>query len=429
MFRKIRKRLTLMYTGIMALILLTFVVVGFAGFTGAIIYALQQGVLQVAKEEADEQLAVYRLEGHLIHDDENEKTGSTIFYYIDEVNGSLEAGTKPAADLQGPVRSLIQEGGVQAEVASLHHTELPDGSTAFFIIAAHHVYDNGHLIGTVYLGNDITWYYDTWKKLGLILLGGSLIFLAVAFFAGYFLAGRAMIPINQSFARQREFVADASHELRTPISVLLASVDAVQTDDDNKFSAFSRQVLADMKDEIRKMSKIVADLLTLARVDASVVELLRENLDMYVIAEHVIRFLQPLANAKNISLQLDCDRDIKISADRSRISQLLIILIDNAIKYTPDQGRVEVKLAVIYGHDAKLRISVRDNGIGIDEQHKTMIFERFYRVDKIRSRETGGTGLGLSIARWIVEAHKGTITVQSEPGKGSLFTVTLPVNA
>lgn len=428
MFRKIRKRLTLMYTGIMALILLTFVVVGFVGFTGAIVYALQQSVLQVAKEEADEQLAVYKLEGSLIHDDENEKTSGTIFYYVEAVNGPLEAGTKPAPALQDIVRALIESGEVQAGVASLHHAKLPDGTTAFFIITAHPVYDNSQLIGTVYLGNDITWYYYTWQKLGLVLLGGSLIFLAIAFTAGYFLAGRAMIPINQSFARQREFVADASHELRTPISVLLASVDVVQTDEDNRFSAFSSQVLADMKDEIRKMSRIVADLLTLARIDANVVELLRETFDSRIVAGHVIRSLQSLANAKDIRLQLECEQAGEIHADRSRISQLLLILIDNAIKYTPNHGTVNVKLEIFYDHHSKLKITVRDNGIGIDQEHKAMIFERFYRVDKIRSREFGGTGLGLAIARWIVEAHKGTITVQSELGKGSVFTVIIPVN-
>ncbi|MEN6565111.1 MAG: HAMP domain-containing sensor histidine kinase [Veillonellales bacterium] len=208
--------------------------------------------------------------------------------------------------------------------------------------------------------------------------------------------------------------------------MLLASVDAVQRDDDNKISAFSRQVLQDMKDEICKMSKITTDLLTLARADAGVLELLKEKFDIKLVAEPVIRSLQTLAQAKNIRVALAAPEQLEVYADRARISQLLFILIDNAIKYTPTNGEVKVKLESAAGKNQEWKIIVQDTGIGIAPEYQAAIFKRFYRVDKIRSRTAGGTGLGLAIAQWIVETHGGVIQVQSAVGKGSIFTVILP---
>jgi two-component system, OmpR family, sensor histidine kinase CiaH len=259
------------------------------------------------------------------------------------------------------------------------------------------------------------------------MIGVTFLFLIIASGAGHFLAKRAMIPIKQSFTRQREFVADASHELRTPLSVLLASVDVVQADEGNRMSSFSTQVLHDMKDEIRKMSKIVGDLLTLARADTGVLELLKEIFDAQYVTKQVIRSLQTLASEKKIDIELEGPDALPVYADPERINQLLYILIDNAIKYTPQEGHVKVKLESVVDAGPKLKITVHDTGISIASEHQKLIFERFYRVDKIRSREASGTGLGLAIARWIVEAHGGTIAVESEPGKGSSFIVLLPV--
>jgi signal transduction histidine kinase len=419
--------------GIMAMFIASFVAVGFVGLTWAIIYELKQEVRLIAQEEVDEQVAIYKLRGNLLQDPEHAvKDGihgskGRIFCYILDTNQNLVAAEEPIKVLRNGVLEKIQHWDVAEDKVSINRIVLPDEETAAFIMTARQVYHESQWIGTVYLGKDVTEYYHVLKMLLFILISGTLLCLIIASGAGHYISGKAMIPINQSFARQREFVADASHELRTPLTVLLASVDVVQADEDNKISAFSGQILHDMKDEIRKMTKIVSDLLTLARADAGVLEVLKEIINIPIMTRQVIRLLQTRANEKKITLVLEGSENLQIYADRARISQLLFILIDNAIKYTPLHGEVKVQLASVDTDGPKLKIMVQDTGVGIAAEYQPMIFERFYRVDKIRSREAGGTGLGLAIARWIVEVHGGVIQVKSEVGKGSIFTVLLPI--
>lgn len=432
MFSRIRNQLTLLYAGIMLLLILTLVTIGFTGLTWAMVYELKQEVSLIANEEVDEQLAIYTHTGKLMEKTEYEGNelihGSSgrIFCYVLDHNGTLVVSEEPIAALRDAVLEQVQETAIDGNV-SIHRLDTPDDEIAIFMMTAKPIYYETQLIGTVYLGKDVTEYYYVLKKLLIVLIGGTLVVLLIASGAGHYISGRAMIPIRQSFARQREFAADASHALRTPLSVLLASVDVVQTDEDSKMSGFSQQVLTDMKDEIHKMSNIVSDLLTLARSDAGVLKVLKERLDIRVVAQQIIRPLQTLAAEKKIALELEGAPDLIIFADRERISQLLLILIDNAIKYTPPQGKVNVKLEAVNDYGPKLKITVQDTGIGIAAEHQALIFERFYRVDKIRSREAGGTGLGLAIAWWIVEAHGGVIEVKSEVEKGSIFTVLLPM--
>ncbi|WP_333595788.1 HAMP domain-containing sensor histidine kinase, partial [Anaerospora hongkongensis] len=246
---------------------------------------------------------------------------------------------------------------------------------------------------------------------------------------GHLLAGRAIVPIRQSFMRQREFVADASHELRTPLSILLTSVDVVRTDDNNRLSTFSMQVLDDMKSEVKRMSKLVGDLLTLARADAGVNNIVKERFDLNTVTKQVVRSVQLLADEKGLNLQLSFDNTQSnfIFADRERIGQLLLILIDNALKYTLPGGTVNVRVGYLEGPRNNISIIVEDTGVGISAEHIGSIFNRFYRVDKVRAHEEESSGIGLAIAKWIVDAHGGVIKVKSIPGEGSSFIVHLPV--
>lgn len=285
----------------------------------------------------------------------------------------------------------------------------------------------GKQVGTLFVGEDISEYYQMLQALFIMMLLFCLLFLVITAVVGYFMAGKAMIPIQQAFLRQRVFVADASHELRTPISIFQASVEVVESDGDQTLSPFSQQVLTDMKGEIRRMTKLVADLLTLARADSGVSNIIKEKIDLIALAEPIVRSMQPLALAKESTLVIKGKEEFSLMADRERIGQLLVILIDNAIKYTPNGGRIELSIS----EDAVLRpmaiISVRDTGIGISEEDKNLIFKRFYRVDEVRSREQGGVGLGLSIAKWIVDVHKGKIKVESAQGAGSKFIISIPI--
>ena len=425
MFKAIRRKLTLLYAGLFFCLMAAFAAITTTGATWFILTELKQEVRLLAHEEAEEQLAVHRIKG-LFADDEtvSDHNPEGLFYYVVKPDGEIVAtGTPPK--LQPPVTAEMQRWQEPPGTAKLAKVALADNQTAFLLLTAEPILDETNHLGTVYLGKDITSYYALLRWILAGLAAALLLFLLLAIGVGYLLAGRAMAPIVQSFARQREFTADASHELRTPLSILLTSTDAIQRDKATALSPFSQQVLDDMREEIRKMAKLVSDLLTLARADGGAAILQKATFDLHQMAIQVLRALQPLAQDKALRLTLGSPDVLSVTADNERIRQLLFILLDNAIKYTPSGGSIRLTLAVDAQHGS-IRITVSDTGIGIAPEEQQQIFERFYRSDKVRSREQGGTGLGLSIAAWIVSAHNGTFSVASTPGQGATFTVLLP---
>lgn len=431
MFAEIRNRLTIRYTIVMFLFLMAFIVVSYSGMIWVLYREEQQDLRVITEEEAREHAALFRQKDGFFNpqpkeETEENNTDEKIFYYVFDTNGQQVAADEPLSEMRTAILTIIGKWNAKDGEARLKRILLGSGERAFVMMCSTKIYDGQRFLGTVYVGKDITSYYQMLKTLLIVLLLAAILFLLIAALAGHILAGRAIIPIKQAFSRQREFAADASHELRTPLSVLLTSVDAVQADNDNSISPFSSQVLDDMKDEIKRMSKLVSDLLTLARADAEVANIAKEKFELCTVTEHVVRSLQPLAAEKNIKLELNGANVGTISADRERINQLLLILVDNAIKYTPSGGMVVLLTSTVTDSEQGIRIIVKDSGVGISAEQRNMIFERFYRVDKARSREEGGTGLGLSIAKWIVEAHGGTISVESTPGVGSSFIVVLP---
>lgn len=431
MFSEIRKRLTLLYAAMMGFILLTFVTLCLLGATYLWAYELDQDICMLAREEADEQLVIYKHRGNLAMAPEESTgkldNGGQMFYYVFDTQGQLMNSVAPVPVLRQKVFENVTNWRLSEGETVRLRFELPDGHHRMIIMTARSIVDGQEMLGTVYVGKDISAHYRMLRKIYISLIGLALLFLFFAAAAAYFMAGRAMIPIRQSFMRQKQFVADASHELRTPLSVLLTSADAIAGDKENRLTEFSHQVVIDMKDEIRKMSKIVGDLLTLARADAGVTELVSANFDLRPEAERVIRGLQPMAEAKGIKLTLHSPGPVLIRADRERLNQLMLILLDNALKYTARGGFVDFHVEPVEIENRNLVLRVVDTGVGIAPEHQTRIFERFYRVDKVRSRQAGGTGLGLAIAEWIVKKHGGTITVSSELDKGTTFTVTIPL--
>lgn len=297
-----------------------------------------------------------------------------------------------------------------------------------FLIAAQSVYEKGKIVGTVYFGKDISFLWSMFQWLLAVLLGMSLLFAGIAIVIGQFMTRRAMKPIIRSYQLQREFLADASHELRTPISILKSGLEIIVMEESNKLSEFSFELLKDLQKEAKSAAKMVSDLLLLARSDSGVQQISYEPFDFSLMAEQVIRSIQSIAQSSQIKLTLHPQGSILLLADQERIKQLLYILLDNAIKYTPHGGEITLSyMTKEEDHKQKLCVIVEDTGIGIEHEHIDHIFNRFYRVDKNRSRESGGTGLGLAIAKWIVEAHRGSIEVSSTPGIGSTFTVLLPL--
>jgi signal transduction histidine kinase len=186
-----------------------------------------------------------------------------------------------------------------------------------------------------------------------------------------------------------------------------------------------RRVLVSSLEEILRMSSIIENLLMLAKADQGLYEAHFTEVDVETLVQELFDDCEILAESKQIRVTLKHNIPMKLVGDRVRLRQLFLNLIDNAIKYTPEGGSVKLD---VERQNGMALLRVEDTGIGIPPEDIPKVFDRFYRVDKARSRELGGTGLGLSIAKWIAELHRGTITVESEVDKGSTFTVHLPIN-
>ena len=229
--------------------------------------------------------------------------------------------------------------------------------------------------------------------------------------------------LEEAFARQRRFTADASHELRTPLALLTsrAEVALARPRDAPEY----RQVLEGMRDDANRMARLLGELLTLARADGGQEALVREPVALAELVDDTVAALEPLAVERAVTLVSGALAPCVVAGDQTRLTQLLVNLVDNALKYTPAGGRVTVGLA----RDADTALlTVADTGIGIGPEHLPQLFERFYRVDAARDRGAGGAGLGLAIAAWIVRAHGGELAVSSELGVGSTFSVRLPLS-
>jgi two-component system sensor histidine kinase CiaH len=262
----------------------------------------------------------------------------------------------------------------------------------------------------------------------LVLVGGGGLGLLMVLGGAWFLAGRALVPIQQAFQRQQEFVADASHELRTPLTVLRSATDLLNQARHDPL-ARNGELFDDVRAEIGRMQRLTQDLLTLARSDRGELELMTAPVDLAAVVGDIVRRTMPLAQAKAVQLELDAQRDWAapvVEADPDRLQQVLLILLDNAIKHTPAGGRVDVR---IDQQGPMAQIHVEDTGVGIADEDLPRIFDRFYRADRARSE--GGTGLGLAIAKMLVEAHGGHLTLTSrvKPHFGTQVTVSLPVAA
>lgn len=429
MFKKIRNRLTFYYTGLMILFLLTFTILTYFLLSQFLYHDSKEKAIQLAQWETKEHTKDFikwsDRKSKKIEIESPEAGFSRSFYILVTKEGQLMKATAPSSLLQpANLNKILQRKPNPGEVHFMNL--LLENKTIHVALTGLPVYHEGKFLGTVYSGTDISEQRHILDQLLWVLAGLSLIFVLLSSLLSYFMAEKAMTPIIRAFRRQQEFVADASHELRTPLSVIYSSLEVLASE--KQKSAFSQQVLDDLMDEIKSMTKLVSDLLTLARIDSGVLELMIQTINVREHLEGIIRSFQPLAAKKNIQLSLEIMvSDIHIAVDPERIRQLLYILLDNALRYTPEKGTIKVCVRPSSGVVPSFQIEVADTGIGIERDQIKRIFDRFYRTDKARSRTYGGTGLGLSIAQWIVQSHGGTIDVESTPGKGTRFTIRLPI--
>lgn len=445
LFQTTQRRLTMQYSGLIMLFLILFIVVVYTLLYVVILRDQHRELENLTRQETR------IISDYLAESARNELQGlgsqelvlagvDQFFYYVTDENGNFVMGGETLPHMREelfelvsgwmPERNQIREETLEVtfderRIGGREIDEAPKSDTVRLMVDGSPIFYNGQFVGMIYIGKDISFAYQLFTWLLIVLVSLAVLFAGVAVWLSFMMSKKAMGPISTAFQRQKEFVGDASHELRTPLSVMLSSIDALEMTDGVEEDPFAGKLLRNMKSEVKRMTGLVSDLLVLARADSGSVERTVEELDMEKEAAQVIESLTPYADSAGVSLFLDSQAPLLVNGDRARLKQLLYILLDNAVKYSPDGGQVKVKLSQ---RDRHWTMSVSDEGIGIDAEDQSRIFDRFFRSDKSRTRTVGGHGLGLSIAKWIAGIHGGTIAVKSEPGKGSTFTVQLPTD-
>ncbi|SFL37680.1 His Kinase A (phospho-acceptor) domain-containing protein [Paenibacillus sp. 1_12] len=452
-FQRTQSRLTLVYSGLLMLFLVIFIVIVYALLYFIILNDQEREVEALVEQEVrliEEHITTNKIMDTRLLEIQGVigPSQDQLFNYILGPNGQMLYGNDIGRGLRPQMLDLLKGWAPKKNELRYHKLQLSKdrfGDRRFprgyktpleqtntqeirLLTSGKAIMQGNKQIGTLYVGKNISYNYELFNWLLYIFGGLAVLFFGIALYMSHMMSKRAMIPIVQSYARQREFVADASHELRTPLSVMLSSIDSLEMEQSEETDPFVRKLLVNMKDEVKRMTKLVSNLLLLARSDTPEYILQWEAFDLQPHAEMIIESMQGLSGSKQIDLQMVASGKLDIEGDLERYKQLLIILLDNALKYTPSGGEVRLRLSLdVNDINRKLVIVVEDNGIGIADEEQEQIFHRFYRSDKSRSRQMGGHGLGLAIAKSIVEAHHGTIHVSSSLGEGTSFTVTLPI--
>ena len=422
MFSAARWRLTAIFTVVLAVILLA---AGVAIFltTRSVLFARVDDDL---KERAVRDLSEFARRGpHGGPEDdfvpETKTTGGYFYALVDQDGQTLLSSSNVDPQGLAPTNAL---GKALDDGAAFVSTESSEGEALRVYVLAAQTEDGQDILAEI--GRSTEPEHSALGQLRLVLLavfGGSVI---PAGFAGFFLSGRALRPIKTAMDSQRAFIADASHELRTPVAVVRTNAELLKSHIRPQENKPDRDAVAleDILSESDRLGRMVDQMLTLAEADAGERGLSLSDVALNEVAEEATRSITALAQARGVTVDAQLDGIVELPGDRSRLRELLMILLDNAVKYTGAGGRV--RLAVGQAHK-KATIVVSDSGQGIPAEAVPHLFDRFYRVDKARSRESGGTGLGLAIARHIVDTHGGTINIESTEGEGTKVTVELPV--
>ncbi len=425
-FGRSRRQLTFYYSALMAAFLIVIVFIVHRSMNWAITSEEARELIDTANNLSYAQSRIIQHRGDDTDDAFDIKSMSDrIFFYAFDRKGTMLSFARPTLDLEDFVLNTIKDWKEGPDEVTLYIRQT-NGRERQIMMTAHPIMVGANPMGMVYVGKDVTTIYAGMRKATYTLTFVAFLALLIATVSGYLMAGKAMEPLQEAYATQRRFAADASHELRTPLAVVMASCDILENDPNFK-EPFLRQIVADVRDEVKKMTRLVGDLLFVARSDNQAIKLMPRDFDLAAVAAQTMRMMQPLAEEKNITLKLEGAETVPVRADEEKIGQLMLIFVDNAIKYTNPGGMVTVTLPEPV--KGKINFSVTDTGIGIAPADLHKIFDRFYRVDKARSREMGGNGLGLAIAHELAELYNGTIKVKSNLGQGTTFTVSLRDNS
>ncbi len=401
MIKKTKQRLMTIFALLTMLFLLLFVVIAYL--------AVSHSILNDQKEKVIEMISDKSL-GHFAH--ELEEPGEK------GMNGKVFALVTTSGEMvekHGEDVEKIIKGWKPTDL----ETQERDAGNQDYLIAAKPIRHFGY----VYTGINITPQKEVLSRLFAVLLLLTVLFTAAAMGLSFLMAGKAIGPIIRSVERQREFVNDASHELRTPLSILSAGLDILNNEERDKLSDFSRQSVDDMSDEVKRMTSLVNDLLFLARSDSGKLVMEKSEVDLSELVTRTIRSFSSVVKENHLTMTSEIQEGVHFFGDVERLQQLLYLFLDNAVKYNQTNGWIQIGLTAT---EKKIRITVQDNGIGIDLEDQKKIFDRFYRVDHSRSRTLESNGIGLSIAHFIVQAHGGHIEVESKVGEGTIFTIIFP---
>ncbi len=443
MLERIRRRLTLMYVGILALILILFGAIVVATFSSQLTAQQDEQLMQQARGSANfvrdhgpggpeegrprvsggpgsedqppggeagfgPEIAVYSVPPKGVSVDQGEIYGKT-------------PGSNSSDSLGLPFAEAARKAGEQGDPIS---RTLSGSEGEVRVLSLPVTNQSGKLIAVVQAAQSRRLIQETVSSLILILVPVGFGALLLAGVGGLFMSRRAMQPVQDSFQRQRTFIADASHELKTPLALVKIGAEVMgrnPTDPDN------REIVEDQLSEIDRMNALLSDLLVLARLDAGRLDVERKPFDLSVVAaETAGRFLKRAADER-LHLEIEVPGSLPARGDPERTAQVLAALLDNAVRYTPEGGTITVSGRNL---DGGAEASVQDTGTGVPSEHLPRIFDRFYRAEEARTRAGGGTGLGLSIARDLARAQGGDLSAENTPkageSGGAIFRLRVP---
>lgn len=419
----LRRHMTCMYAAIFAVLILVIVAVAYTFIWWAILDHERQELVAQAHHEVEEWLN----SGEAPCSETAIREGRMLAYFVSADERELIMDQLGSGAVGHAIKRHRQDWPKQLDTTRMLRMRGQGEDTAAryrYLAAVAPVYRGGEQIGRLYMFKNMSFYYTAAFTTLFRLMCIALFCLLGACCFGYWLAGRTILPVSRMYAKQQQFTADASHEMRTPLAVMRLAVRGLQEDEDSSYSDFARESLAMVADETERMSRLTENLMELARSDRGELNAVRADVDMSELCRRAAKKLELVCAAKGQTLLTEIDGGLHIMGDEASLTRLLVILLDNASKYAPEKTVVTL-LAQFQG--GSLLLEVRDEGCGVSDADKLRVFDRFYRVDKARSRSQGGLGLGLSLAQAIVRQHKGSIRLLDNRPCGTIAQVLLPV--
>lgn len=415
MIEKIRRTLIIKYTFVIATILSLGFAASYTAYRHNLIKLMQDGLYDYLTEEvweAEELLYEYdeHTEVHKIKSDINSL--HNFAYWV--LNKKVVHAEQPEADAiaeQLEHRLLTRK----YEDGKIYHENIKYNKHKwYFILIKQQLRSDKIQNGEVFVLANYTPIRKNAKayiKIAVLAVG---IMVVLSYLLGSFFVARSMIYIEKSYQKQKKFVSDAAHELRTPIAILYSYAELLE------YNPQKKELITEIKDEVQQMNNLVDKLLAIARYDNSKAVVQKERILLNEIISEAVRAMQQLYPAAVFTF-VGADTKAEVNADKVMMKQLINILLDNAVKYTNDNKKIDIEL---YKTSSKVKFTVKDNGIGIKKEDLPFVFDRFWQAEK--SRHQKSLGLGLSIAYTIVKQHNGSISVTGEEGRGATFEIVLP---